>query len=224
MSSSPKFQGSPLVGERAVLRGEQAASLRPALTGNSDFGQSQTAAAVREAARSEGYAAGWAQGAKAVRATLLQHAAQAEQAGARVEEERAAQLRSAVSALTNAADSLDRRSAAVTSDIETSLVQAAFDIAQVILARELHVATEPGMDAVRRALAVAPTGDAVRVRLNPHDASTLAAENITLSGRDVQLLPDPSIARGDALAECGATRIDASVAAAVQRVKQVLEL
>lgn len=226
MSSSPRWQGAPLAGERVVLRGSEAAQLRPALL-RQDAGvpASVTAAGVREAARAEGYATGWAEGSRAGRATVTAHAARAAEVRDQEDRQRGDALASAIAALLRAADGLERRVVPVAEEIESALVGAAFAMAEAIVARELATSVSPGRDAILRAVSVAPHGQPVRVHLHPSDAALLAGHDVgAASGRDVQLVPDSSIGRGDAIAECGATRIDAGLAAATQRVRQALGL
>ncbi len=229
MSSSPRFQGAPLAGDRVVLRGAEAAQLRPALLAqDSSFSASVTAAGVREDARAEGYATGWAEGSKAARATVLAHAARAAEIRDREEGLRSDAFRSAIAALSRGADDLERRALPLAEEIESALVSAAFAMAEAIVGRELATSANPGRDALVRAVAVAPHGQPVRVRLHPSDAAALAgltANDMTaLTGRDVQLVSDVGISRGDAIADCGATRIDAGLASASHRVRQALGL
>lgn len=103
-------------------------------------------------------------------------------------------------------------------------VELGLAVAEAILGRELEVATDPGRDALERALRVAPMIDGVlRVRLHPEDAALLDP------GRDPQwstaslvLLPDESIARGDCVVMTDRGDIDATVSAALERVRSVL--
>src|SRR4051794_12123426 len=102
-----------------------------------------------DAGRQEGYQAGLA-------------AARAELAAAQAERE--AVVTQAVQGLQHAMVQLRAAQATTLAGMEDNLTAGAFAIAEAVLDRELAVAGNPGRDAVARALALAPTGDAV-VRL-----------------------------------------------------------
>ena len=82
----------------------------------------------------------------------------------------------------------------------------------------------PGLDALRRALAMAPDTGTLTVRLHPDDLASLGAPDgeYTLHGRTVLLRPDPGLSPGDAIAEQGSTTIDARLAEAIARVRAEL--
>jgi flagellar assembly protein FliH len=106
---------------------------------------------------------------------------------------------------------------------EVAAVDAALALAEAILGRELAVATDPGRDAIVRALAVAPVGpDGVVVRLHPLDRDRLGDLHDLALGREVTVVADATVAPGGCAATVGATDIDASVAAALARVRLVL--
>jgi len=104
-------------------------------------------------------------------------------------------------------------------DLEDEVTAAAFAIAEAVLDRELAVAAKPGRDAVARALALAPTGDAV-ARLHPDDIATVGSLE---AGREVRLVVDPSVERGGAIVEVGACTIDAQLGSAMARVRKALD-
>jgi flagellar assembly protein FliH len=99
---------------------------------------------------------------------------------------------------------------------------AAFAVAEAIVGRELVLARDPGRDAVARALALAPEGVDLTLRLNPEDAAALAIDQLP-AGRAVTVVADPAVARGDCLAETGWTRVDARIGSALERVRMVLD-
>src|SRR5580704_11932216 len=67
----------------------------------------------------------------------------------------------AVAALANAAQVMRSGAATDLSEAEDALVAGAFELAAAVLDRELEVAANPGADALRRALALAPSGQMV---------------------------------------------------------------
>jgi flagellar assembly protein FliH len=99
---------------------------------------------------------------------------------------------------------------------------AAFAVAEAVVGRELVLATDPGRDAVARALALAPEGLDLTLRLNPEDAAALAADALP-AGRAITVVPDPAVAPGDCIADAGWTRVDARIAPALERVRAVLD-
>jgi flagellar assembly protein FliH len=77
--------------------------------------------------------------------------------------------------------------------------------------------------AVARAVAMAPGGSDLRIRLNPSselDAAELMA--CAPAGTTLQVIGDPAVEPGGCVAEVGACRIDAQVGPALERVRAVL--
>jgi len=77
---------------------------------------------------------------------------------------------------------------------------------------------------------IARTGDAATSEarpavpgvVDPPPESGVTSMSQRLAGRSVTIAMDPALAPGDALATCGATRIDARLSAGVERVKRIL--
>jgi flagellar assembly protein FliH len=180
----------------------------------------------RAEAHAAGYAAGWAHGIReaevAVGAARDQELAQSHQAAA----ELAVRTGRALAALATATAGLEQRMAPSVPDLAEAAVDTAFALAQSILGRELAVAEEPGRDAMLRALMLAPAGRPVTVRLAPADHALLSTPDgrYEIDGRTVTLLADPALRSGDSIAECDATTIDARLATALERVREVLAL
>jgi flagellar assembly protein FliH len=176
------------------------------------------------AAHASGFAAGWAQGQREseIRTQALHAQLQAEAAAA-AEAQRQASVR-AIAGIAAAADTLERQMVPAASDVEELLLHTAFSIAETILGRELELGSEPGRDALRRALELAPPNRPVTVRLSPADHAALTATGAEppVTGRDITLVPDPQVRSGDALADCDATAIDARISTALNRIRQVL--
>jgi flagellar assembly protein FliH len=177
---------------------------------------------VREAARAEGYAQGYAEGRRAAAeaAQAAQKRREAEQAAA--DRRHAEELHRALGAVERAATRLEQDAAAAAAETERTLAEAAFSLLETLVGRELELAAHPGLDAVRRALALAPHARPVTLRLNPADAAALGSSAGWAGGREVTVAPDPSVAIGDCVADCDATRIDARIAPALARVREVL--
>lgn len=184
----------------------------------------KVAEGVRDSARAQGFAAGWAKGQAAASEEVRYMAGAAE--AARLSEDREHRLRAvrALQALTDAATSLEARAVLPAAAIRDELLAGALELVEVLLGHELSVATSPGLDAVRRALDLAPQGSPVTVALHPEDRAAVAGliDGGLDLGRPVEFTADATLARGEAVATCAATRIDARLHAAIQRVREVL--
>lgn len=223
MNSSPDSR-SP------VLRGDLASEATAAAFGvdlrRGIPGDSAPVKRAKEAGRTAGYAEGWAQGQRAaavVAQAALEQAAAAEQA---YDARRAAALAQGVAALGRAAESLENSQLPTLHQLQELILSHALELAEAILGRELTDSQDRGTDAVRRAISVAPVQGEITVRLHPDDyrnimGSALDAE-YSYHGRPVHLRSDPTLRPGDAIAETGSTTVDASIAHAIQRAKEVL--
>ena len=174
---------------------------------------------TRAAARTQGYATGWAEGRRAAEEQARVAEAEAAERRRRDDEHREAEHRAAVQSLLRAAAALEESTAATCARVETHAVRLAAQLTEALVGHELSVAETPGLGAVRRALALVPGEPVTRIRVSPAEASTL--ELAELAGAAV-VVPDASLARGDALVETATAVVDARVSTAVQRVLEVL--
>jgi len=110
--------------------------------------------------------------------------------------------------------------------IAASATELALEIAEAVLARELRLSESPGVDAIARAARLLPeTGRATEVvaRLHPNDLAALGGSVETLlPGRSLTVHADRDVEPGGCVLESGASRVDASVSAAMARVREVL--
>ena len=164
-----------------------------------------------EDGRAEGYADGLAAG----RAAALEDAA-------RQQAEGAARIEQAVTALHAAVADAARRHEAAVVALEEVLVSGAFELAEALLGRELELATDPGRDAVRRALRLAEGSEPVSAHLHPDDIATLGDLDSLAPGRALTVIPDAAVERGGCVLQVGSGRVDARLGAALERVRQVL--
>ena len=221
-----------------VLRGSAATAV-PAARLDGDLhtpalsrADSDAAELVRAGARAEGYAVGWAEGLRAGSARAQAQAAAAAAERLLEREAEAASVRSALRALAEAAAGLEARAVAPAAALEGHLLAAAVELAEALLGRELAVAGGAGgLDALRRALSLAPAGRPVTARLNPADAAVVRAalarlaadeRDELLGGREVRVLADVAVEPAGCVAECDATRIDARLSTALGRVREAL--
>jgi flagellar assembly protein FliH len=177
---------------------------------------------ARTQARAEGLARGYAEGiavAEREKTVVLDH----ELALVReAEETREHAVQRAVSVLEEAAAGFAAKQATALHDVEDLVIGAAFDLATTLLGRELEIADAPVRDAVRRALAVLPGDVPVTVAVHPLDAAALGDLDALSVGRAVRIVADPDIEPGSCVADGGASHVDASLAAAIERVRRVL--
>ncbi len=138
---------------------------------------------------------------------------------ARVESQRRAQ------ALSVNVDRVLERLQSSLDELEESLVAKAVDVAlevaALVLDREIAAADEPGLDAIRRCLAIAPDATDLVARVHPDDAAGLE-EVMAVSGRRVTVVADPGLAVGDAVVQADDSVIDGRVAESLRRVAEVL--
>lgn len=174
---------------------------------------------VRAEARAKGYAEGWAEGR---RAAAVQAEAELTRLQADDIRERQATRAAAERAVAAAVADWNRRTTPVLDDLAELVVDAAIDLAEAIIGRELSAIAkrDAARLALRRALGpLAPTG-AVTVRMNPHDLATIETTDAH-EGHLVQFVSDASLASGDAVAEQEGATVDARVSAALARARTV---
>jgi flagellar assembly protein FliH len=182
---------------------------------------------IRDRAEAEGYQSGYQAGFDAAR-----HEAEAASSQARAEIEEALRaLRHATEKATAAIHSERRR-------LEEAACDLALRLAETILGHELTVASNPGADAVLRAVTHATGDGPTTVRLHPDDLAQLGdqvhlgdlaqahaagqcGEATAMLAPDARVVADPSVGRGGCVLEIGAAVVDASIDAALERVRAV---
>lgn len=232
MSSSPESRVIRDAPQHAVsapgLGGELRTGQWTRLGSNGVLGDATTEATLqglaersRKAARAQGYATGWAEGRRAGEARSRAEAEAAAQVRAEADARRQQEHDVAIQALDSAAREVRARLAEACAAVERHVVDAALQIAEAVIGRELAVAADPGADGVRRALTLIPHDvTSFVLRLNPADRALV--EPTLLTEHTVTVVEDPTVPSGDAIAETDTMVIDASVAAAFARVREVL--
>jgi flagellar assembly protein FliH len=182
---------------------------------------SALAESTRTAARSQGYAVGWADGQRAAREQARADAALAEAARREAEEIRAREHSAAVSALELAAARLHDAVVSLSAAVEEQASGLAWELTRELVGRELRTVT--GADVVRRALQLAPTEPVVRIHLHADQLADLSAADLAqLSERGVSAVADATLSWGDALVETYDHLFDLRVRTALDRVRGVL--
>lgn len=158
-----------------------------------------------------GYADGYQAGNEKAAAAALEAAA-----------ERDALLRDALAALTSAAEQCNARQAASIADMERSIVDAVFELAQTLLGRELSATRTPGRDALARALSMVREHGNVIARLHPDDIESIGDLAELAPGRTITIVPDPNVEPAGCIVEAGSMRVDAQLGPALERAKRAL--
>lgn len=177
------------------------------------------AAQAQAAAHAQGYAAGWAEGRRAAEEQSAEMTRSLLAQNASAEERRDAEHQLGVAALRAAVARLDEAVAGVCARVEARTCEVAADLTEELLGRELRVAQSPGVDAVRRALALAPAAPVLRIRLSVEES---ADPGLAALAGGATVVPDPALRRGDALIETAEGVLDARVSSAMARVREVL--
>jgi flagellar assembly protein FliH len=177
---------------------------------------------LREQAHAEGFAAGHAEGLTAAESVVAETERAAAERLAEVQSRWERRLVSATAAFGAAAARLDEAALPIAEDIRETILAAVVTLVEDLLGRELALAESPGLDALRRALTLAPTDAPVVVRVHPDDLAEVPAEALAALPDTVTVVADPAVERAGAIAECGPQRIDAQLGAALERVQAVL--
>lgn len=174
--------------------------------------------AGRTAGHAEGFAFGYEEGIAAAAVELESIRANA---AAEREQQRLALL-DATRAIDGAVAQIGPEGSDLYAALQRQLATAAVTLAEAILGRELRDVESRGVDAIERVLALAPERVPVTVRLHPSDADLIATTSDGFDDRAITLVPDPSLAPGDAVAELVDTEIDGRIAAAIERVRAAM--
>lgn len=176
---------------------------------------SALAETTRAAARSQGYAVGWAEGRRAAADQAAATAATAAEARAVEDARREAEHRAAVAALEAAAHQVRASLAGHVARVDETATDLAFALTEQLVAHEVR--TGSAGDVVRRVLDVLPPDPTVTVRLHP---STLSEATPELTG--VTLVADPTLDRGDAVVETDTAAVDLRLGTALARIREAL--
>lgn len=181
---------------------------------------------AEERARAIGWERGRREGMEAARREILEQAdaqdlARAEQMQVQ-QRRRNQELGRVVDALRISTAELDAREAPGFADVERSVATMAVQIAEVLVGRHLELGKWAALDAVRRALALAPRQSAAIVRLHPDSTLDLPDVSAAVPGGTVTIVADPSIEIGGCIVEAGNRTIDAQLGPALLRLREVL--
>ncbi len=187
--------------------------------------------AAREKASREGFAAGYAAGLEASRLAIGQDRAAATAARDLAAEGAAAEVADVVRAVQAAARRLEDESATIASTLVDRTFAAVEALTTAVLGHALETGEDSAMHAVRRALQPLPGAGPVVLSLSPRDADVVLAALASAevrgldplgAGREVAVVAQPGLTRGDAVATSGVTEVDARLDASWQRALRAL--
>jgi flagellar assembly protein FliH len=107
-------------------------------------------------------------------------------------------------------------------NVSGEVVDLALRIAEAVVGRAIDLDQVGGRDALIRALALAPDRGDLTARLHPEDAASIGDVAELVAGRELTVVSDPMLRRGDCVLDIGSTRVDATLAGAFERVREVL--
>ncbi len=134
------------------------------------------------------------------------------------------QLNSALVALQTAYDQLHAQRDHWLDQSQHEAVRLGIAIAERLLRRTLDVQPDAVLDLLRSAFDWSVGADRLRVRLHPADAALLvssAAQSLD-ANREIDLLPDASLLRGDCVVESSNGQTDARLEVILQRIAEEL--
>ncbi len=151
------------------------------------------------------------------------HRAGLEAAATTAEGARLAAATRAAERLAAAAADVGEQRAAVVAELVTDVVGLAFELLEVVVGREAVLSETSAMDAVVRALALAPEGDDLVVRVHPDSGIDRAEIERLVADPGVTVVDDADVEIGGCLVSVGPCHIDAQIAPALARVRACLE-
>lgn len=175
---------------------------------------------ARVAARSQGYAVGWAQGRREASdaATLATRAHHEQLAEERKRWE--ARQRAAVDALQSAAEALSRATEEAQRMIRAQALDLARELTEAMVGHELRSTPDNAADVVARVLAASPADHPYVVRVHPDVAGSDVVTVLSAAG--VRVVPEPGFDPADAMVEVDEQIIDLRLSSALDRVREVL--
>lgn len=178
------------------------------------------------AARAKGYTEGYQAGAQAARAEERARAQAREHEHQQTVAELERLTRNGVQVLTNAAAALDGAHRATADELVTQVHSAAIELAEAILGHELARGPERARTLLERVARTpqAPVVTKVRLSVADHQAAvSLTAEAGTPLPHNVELVADPALTDGQAIAEYDHGHLDASITTALDRARAALQ-
>ena len=175
---------------------------------------------IETQSRTRGHAAGYAAGIRAAQKEQAEQQAVRDAEYGEAMNAGLAEIERAVATLAAAARAADARTALVVQESQDALAAATIELAEAVLGHELSDGDRSARSALARALGTVPRAEVTGVRLNPQDLERLDPDVVAQAG--VDLIADPSLLPGDALALLPDGYLDARIGAALGRAKAAL--
>lgn len=172
---------------------------------------------ARATAEAQGYAVGWASGAREAAAATQRDREDLSSRASRAEDLRRAEHDAAVAALVRAAEELTQATARACTLVEAQAVELALGVTESVLGAGAAAALP--RDVVARAVDVLPDHGLVRVRLHPDVLRAVSPADLPTT---VSFEADPALGPADALVEVDDALVDLRVGTALRRVREAL--
>lgn len=167
----------------------------------------------------KGFSSGWAAGQKRASREADAERSIIQEDARLAEESRTEAYVDAMDEIGVMADAIASRDALVVEDMKASLMEAAVELAEALLGAELTDAPTRAKAALKRALSMNDPKEIVKVNMNPQDVETLTSLGVECP---VELVPDPELDLGDAVAYMPEGLLDARLTSAIQRARKAL--
>lgn len=181
---------------------------------------SAAGAAEAAAAFTQGHTAGYTAGLRKATAEAAERRAEMEAEHAAVLRQCEARSNRALAALQAGVKALEDVALPLVGQAQDVLAHASLDLAEAVIGHELSQGDLSARAAIARALEEPIQPGLHTIRLNPNDLSML--NRVDLEKLGLQVLPDPTLAVGDATAEFENGFLDARISTALDRAKAEL--
>lgn len=175
---------------------------------------------AERAAKSRGYSAGYAEGARRAELELAKNRARLEAAFAAERQADRQRIERESAVIATVLEALNARLAPVVASAQHSLAEAALELAEVVLGVELSDGEASAKSVVHRIMNAVEPAAVTRVRVNPGDLNLIAAHTSPTS--PLTFVADASLHRGDAVAELEHGFVNATIASALERARLAL--
>lgn len=183
--------------------------------------QSRAHADAKASGYTQGHAAGYAAGLQLAARDTAEERARMDAEHARTLAALTAGTTAERAALRTAGQALVLRTVPVLADAEQTLFTCALELAQALLGQELRDGETSARAALARAAAHGDPDVPLAIRMNPEDLAALAGHDVG-PATGIALTPDPTLGRGDAMAEFPHGFLDATLATALARATEAL--
>ena len=211
------LRGNPLfTGNRADPR-----LVDPRLSGLIDEALTE----ARERGHAEGFAAGYGEGLITAEREIREQFQQREERALHQVQIELDGLQATAAALREALANFEAYAVPAFDETSEALGPVVLTLVEALLGREPSEGPEAAMDSIRRALRQMPSGSAVTIHLNTRDAAAIAESSVDLGAlleRPVIVRAESSIPSGSARVDSGARQVDAHLATALDRLRQVM--